>query len=117
MHAILRSVTMEPRPEELPSDAALFCFVARMLVGPTHGPGEESFDVTVCSPEWLAERCRDGDILDGRHHVIVSPDTFSKQRLTVWLRRRVDAVAGETWTEIGDKLSRLGLWEFEDYTP
>jgi hypothetical protein len=26
-----------------------------MIVGPRDMPGEESFDITVCSPEWLAD--------------------------------------------------------------
>ncbi|WP_371302643.1 Imm8 family immunity protein [Nocardioides sp.] len=34
-----------------------------------------------------------------------------------WLTKQVQAVQAETWGEIGERLGRLGYWEFEDYRP
>lgn len=117
MHASLRSIDWEPQPSSLPANAEEFCFLARLSAGPADGPGEESFDVTVCSPEWLAARCRDGDFFDARHHLVVDVEHFDQRALRSWLEKRVTAVSGDNWTEIGEKLSRLGYWEFEDYRP
>ena len=58
MRAVLKSLVIEPDPSTLSGDPAEFSLLARMIVGPPGAPGEESFDVTLCTPEWLAKRCR-----------------------------------------------------------
>ncbi|WP_162799421.1 Imm8 family immunity protein [Nocardioides sp. 616] len=115
VHALLRSIDLEPEPSSLLARAEEFCLLARLYAGPADGPGEESFDVTVCSPEWLAARCRDGGFFDARHHLVVDVAHFDQGALRSWLEKRVKAVSGDNWAEVGEKLSRLGLWEFEDY--
>jgi hypothetical protein len=116
MRARLRGVTLDPEPATLPADPADFAFNARLLVGPSDGEGEESFDVTVASPEWIAARCREQDgILHCRHHVAVDFDTFDRRRLLQWLEHHVHSVDANSWPEIGTALSRLGHWEFDDY--
>lgn len=115
VHALLRSVDLQPEPASLPADAEEFWFLARVYAGPSDGPGEESFDVTVCSPEWLAARCREGGVIDARHHLVVDVEQFDQRALRSWLEARVRAVSGENWTQVGEKLGRLGFWEFEDY--
>jgi len=109
----------EPRPEARPlnpSDAAEFSLLARMIVGPPGTPGEESFDVTVCTPEWLAKaRSRVGGIYNARHHLVVDFEEFDQRVLSDWLSARVQEVEAESWSEIGERLGRLGHWEFEDY--
>ena len=118
MRAQLKFLALEPDPASLPSDPAEFVLLARMIVGPQDAPGEESFDVVVCTPEWLAAQCRaHGGLYDPRHHLVVTLDTFDKRALRTWLDARVRAVEAATWGEIGERLGRLALWEFEDYTP
>ena len=87
-----------------------------MIVGPLDAAGEESLDVTVCTPEWLAAQCRaQGGFYDPRHHLVVTLDDFNRQALQDWLEARVRAVEAPTWAEVGERLARLGYWEFEDY--
>jgi hypothetical protein len=88
-----------------------------MLIGPPGSPGEESFDVVVCSPEWLAARCREVGLYDARHHLVVNVEQFDKRQLRTWLEFRISSAEAETWTEIAERLGRLGYWEFEDYQP
>ncbi len=114
MRAALKSVDLEPDPATLPGDPAEFSLLARMILGPSDGPGEESLDVTVCSPEWLAQAAR-GGFYDARHHVVVDFDAFDQNALHRWLAERVQSVQADTWAEIGERLARLGHWEFEDY--
>lgn len=109
---------LDPVPQALADDQSEFCLTARMVVGPADTEGEESFDVTVCTPEWLAVQCRrQGGILDARHHLVVDYDSFDHYALHNWLATRVARVEAATWHQLAEQLSRIGLWEFEDYTP
>jgi hypothetical protein len=118
MRAELKSLDLEPDPSTLPDDPAEFSMLARMIVGPPDGPGEESFDVTVCTPEWLAQACRRvGGIYSPRHHLVVNLDGFNKRAVKDWLAARVQEVEAETWVQVGERLGRLAYWEFEDSRP
>jgi Immunity protein 8 len=87
-----------------------------MIVGPLDAPGQESFDVTVVTPQWLAKACRQaGGIYNARHHLVVTTEEFDQRGLRVWLAARVQEVQAETWAEICERLGRLGQWEFEDF--
>lgn len=111
----MRHLSLEPDLASLPDDPGAFAVWARVIVGPANAPGEESLDLTVCSPEWLAACCRDGEMVDGRHHIVVDVQHFDRHRLRGWLQDRVSGVDGRTWAEVGAKLGRIGHWEFEDY--
>lgn len=90
-----------------------FAVGIRLLVGPDDGEGEESFDLTVCSPSWLAERADEEAVYDARHHLVVV--AFDFQLLENYLKRRVEACRGTSWDEVAQQVARLGYWEFEDY--
>ena len=115
VRAKIRQIVFDRDPRTLPADAASFAFGARLMIGPQDGPGEESFDLTVCSPEWLAERCWGGAPMNGLHHVIVDWKSFDERVLRRWLEDRVNVVEAATWQDIADRLCRLGWWEFEGY--
>ena len=86
-------------------------FTLQVIVGPDDSDGEESFDITVCSPKWLARKTEESGILSGRHHLIVT----DYAKLVPYLEKFIDDCEGESWTVITDELGRLGHWEFEDY--
>lgn len=81
MRAVLRGFQLDPDPATLPSDPAEFFRLAQLLVGPADGPGEESFDVTVCTPEWLSAACREAGGL-------YNPDTTWSYVLTTSISAR-----------------------------
>jgi len=116
MRAELKSLWLEPDPATLSGDPAAFALNARLMIGPADGPGEESFDVTICTPEWLSVAAR-GGFYDARHHVVVDFEAFDQAALHRWPARLVETVQADTWKQIGERLSRLGYWEFEDYRP
>jgi hypothetical protein len=117
VRAVLRNLIFSPDPRTLPGDPAGFAFGVQLLVGPADGPGEESFELTVCSPEWLAVRCGSGELVNGLHHVIVGWDTYDERILRDWLEAHVHAVEAATWDGIASQLCLLGGWEFESYRP
>ncbi len=115
MRGAIRDVVYDPDPRSLPDDPADFSFNVRLLVGPVDGPGEESFDLMVCSPEWLARRSRSQGIVPGLHHLIINQDGFDDGVLRLWLATTVTAIEEPTWAEFATKLSRIGHWEFDGY--
>lgn len=96
-------------------EGEVWAFGLRILAGPDVGPGEESFDVTVCSLAWVAERTRRDGVFNGRHHVIVEGYNWSDLR--AYVERQVQQCEGATWRDVAEKLARFGYWEFEDYQP
>ena len=89
--------------------------MVRLLVGPADGPGEESFDLVVCTGGWLAQQAARSGPVDARHHTVV--DAFEWPVIRSYLERQVEACEGRDWAEVAAKLSRIGHWEFEDYRP
>jgi hypothetical protein len=97
-----------------PEDPEHFMFLVQMLAGPEDGPGEESFQFTVCTPGWLqAQAERDGPV-SGVHHVITN--TYDWAAIESFFHKLVHRCTGATWHEVAAKLARLGHYEFEDYT-
>ncbi|MEW9551175.1 immunity 8 family protein [Nonomuraea sp. NPDC050783] len=100
----------------VPDDPQRFMFLVQMIAGPDDGPGDESFDFTVCTPQWLQDQVeRDDRPISGAHHVIVS--TYDWAAIESFFDRLVNQCTGATWSEVTTKLSRYGHYEFADYIP
>ena len=98
-----------------PSQGATFAFLLQVMAGPQGREGEESFDVFVCTPEWLKQNQRRTDLVVGRHYLIVLE--YNYERLRSFIAAYCSECSGETWQEVAQRLGRLGKWEFEDYRP
>ena len=92
-----------------------FGFLLQVMIGVKGMDGEESFDMIVCTPEWLKVQMSCNDLILGLHYVFVKEYDFNriKQKIEDYVR----GINGENWNEIAQKLSFLGKWEFEDYKP
>ncbi|MFU8862096.1 MAG: immunity 8 family protein [Cyclonatronaceae bacterium] len=97
------------QPEEIDN----FCFLLQMFVGVKGKEGEESFDITVCTPKWLISNYGKENIIFGRHYLIVFEYNYKKfiQELT----RYVEFLEGKDWNSLAKQIGRIGKWEFEDY--
>ena len=87
----------------------------RFMVGPSDSIGEESFDVLVCTAAWLARTVRESGPQMGRHHLIV--DRMDVGAAIGFLRSQIEALDAPTWPILGERIGRIGAWEFEDYRP
>ena len=97
-----------------PIDCSNFGTWLRLQIGPTNEAGAESFDVLVCTPEWLKTQFSNAHkVLSGKNMLILSEFDLSLVRAEV--SRWLDESASETWTETARKLGRFAAWEFEDY--
>lgn len=115
VHAVLRDL-LTPDVESLrhwvPSEQP--AIQVQAIVGPSDGPGDESFDLTLCTPAWLAQLAARDGIVDGRHHLVVA-DELDVDRIEAFIRKRIETSCGETWRDVAERVGRLGRWEFEDY--
>ena len=89
-----------------------FAVLVQLLVGPSTGSGEESFDLLVCSPSWLA--LQPGPIM-GCHHLILQE--YDYQLLSRFIIEYLEQCEADDWRGVAAKVGRLGRWEYEDYRP
>jgi len=97
------------QPEVIDDFGILF----QIIAGPDGAPGEESFDLVVCSPKWITRVVETQKILIGRHHLIV--EGYDYIRIRAFLEKQCEDITGDSWEEIAAKLGQIGKWEFEDY--
>ena len=106
---------MDDLARYVPQDPERFCVSVRAMVGPETGEGEESFDISVCTPKWLEYVCqRDGFVI-GRHYLMVND--YNVPHLKKLIVQLIEKCEGSSWREAAEKVGRIGYWEFEDYTP
>jgi hypothetical protein len=96
-----------------PENSTSFSILLQIFIGPKGGEGSESFDVTICTPEWIGCTVNDSGPLDGRHHLIVS--SFNRRAIEDYFRRRVSSMEAASWPLLAIKLGSIGRWEYEDY--
>lgn len=89
-----------------------FCVLIQAMFGPKGMEGEESFDVLVCNPKWVEMKSTEG-VFNSRHHLIMS--RFDVNEIRSFLIDSATRCEGSTWSEVAEKLGRIGKWEFEDY--
>jgi hypothetical protein len=96
-----------------PEDDSCFLFLIQVIVGIKGKEGGDTFSVEVCTPKWLSENYSTGSIILGRGKLVVLEYNIDKvlKRITEYC----ESCTGDSWQEIVNKISRLGLWEFEDY--
>lgn len=86
----------------------------RALVGPSDGPGEESFDVVVCNPLWLWDELTKG-FRWGHGLLVVS--AWNQDLVERAVTDLVSHASGSDWREVAEKLARYTDWEFTDFQP
>jgi hypothetical protein len=94
-----------------PNDDA-FGILVQAMIGPRGSTGEESFDMTVCTPDWFAGQMN-GRMMSGRHYLFVEQYDYAALRL--YIEHFCRLCIADSWREVAEKLSRWGYWEFEDY--
>lgn len=92
-----------------------FAIALRIVAGPAGEPGEESFDLTLCTPGWISRRVQEEGIITGRHLLIVTD--YRYDQIYRYIVKYLSTCTGNSWQEVAAKVGRLGSWEFEDYRP
>lgn len=116
--AVLRALDSPDAPgldpaQYRPQDPECFALPVTAIVGPKDGPGEETFDFLVCTPQWLAAVADDRGHIWGRHHLVLP--RWSYDAVLQAISRLCERAEGADWHNVADLLGRYGRWEFEDY--
>jgi len=98
-----------------PEDEGCFGFLLQAIIGSEHEDSEESFEMQVCTPSWLASKNGDEEVLFGRHLLIVFE--YDRRRIEARIRKYCERCVAENWEDISVMLGRVGRSEFEDYVP
>lgn len=99
---------------EGPPGAVEFGVNVTALLGPAGGEGEESFQLTVCTPAWVAENvAMPKGFAFLRHHLVV--ERWDEELVRRAIQDLCLRNEGSDWPEVATKLSRYAYWEFEDY--
>jgi hypothetical protein len=118
MEAVLKGLSSPDIPDiekYWPVHEDNFGFVLRALIGPLAQSGEESFDITVCTPKWLEEQYGTSETVLGLHKLIVF--RYDYLGLRRFIEKYLMRCSGNSWPEIDQKVALLGQWEFENYRP
>ncbi|PZG16626.1 Imm8 family immunity protein [Nonomuraea aridisoli] len=65
------------------------------------------------NPSALADQLRRHPFSIGRHWLFV-PE-LRPAEVAKWLSDQIAVLEAPTWTELAEKIGRVGEWEFEDY--
>jgi hypothetical protein len=88
--------------------------LVQLFAGPRGGRGAESFTLMACTPEFIEEIVREAGVVDGRHHLVMA--SLDRELIERHLRRHIESLEADDWSELASKIGRFGLWEFEDYS-
>ncbi len=100
-----------------PTEKENFSFLLECIVGVKGKDGGDVFSIEVCTPLWLLENNSHNIdcMVFGRGKLIVFE--FDIDKITKKIINYCESLDAETWIELATKISRIGLWEFEDYRP
>lgn len=117
MKVLLQSLHSPDLPDlkkNIPPDPKHFCILVQAMIGPEEGEGEESFDILLCTPSWLAENLDTNAYTWGRFYLFVPKYDFA----IVWkaVENICSGIDVPDWDSAAAVLSQYGKWEFENYT-
>ena len=114
MKSIVKSfICIDHDPLELytPKDIYNFELWLQIFVGVEDQVGEEMFQLCVCSTKWIEKNHTKKGGLIGLYHIIFIEYNYDKIRDTI---KKIFSVEGNNWDEIYQKLSLIGLSEYQE---
>ena len=88
-----------------PEEGAPWGFLLQIGLAPPGIDGADSFDVIVCSPDWIPLHYGSDAIVDGRFHLIMA--TYSEAILKSYIERTARNSAAPTWNEVVDRFGQV----------
>jgi hypothetical protein len=96
-------------------DADVFGYTLTFSIGPVGQEGADNFEVIVTTPKDLQTEYAGKSPAFLRHCILV--DNYNFSQILRLMTNYVNSLEAESWEKLVEKLSRVALWEFEDYRP
>jgi Immunity protein 8 len=111
----IASLGVEPLESFAPEDPTRFEIWVTLSIGLEGLEAADDFQALICSTRSLAAMVEQSGVLVGQPLIVVEAWDLPL------IKRRIEdycaACQGEEWEDILPMLTRLGLWEFENYNP
>ena len=95
-----------------PQDPDCFGFWLNASIGSREGDGADDFQIFVCNRAWLA-RQREA----GMEQYVLLDQPYEAAAVVKVLEACLEACSGDNWPEVVAQVSKIGVWEFQDYRP
>jgi hypothetical protein len=105
-------------PEFAPEDPSYFAVRLQIFVSDAPDAAPDSFDVTVCSPKWLADNLGHFERQSpGAESVVIGHGLWLQERwdaeaIAKTIQTLVTSVAGDDWRDLANWLGRYIPWEY-----
>jgi len=96
-----------------PAEPSCFEIVVEICVGINlkNGQAEEHFEVTVCTPQWIANSLKENDVLMG--HGLLITTKYSYLKVVEKIESYVKRCYGNRIDDVIRRVGLLGEWEAE----
>lgn len=98
-----------------PENEYCFSFPIQMVIGSEECQGGNLFQMTVCTPAWIATENQGKVAVVGTGLLVVF--RYDWPAILSAIREIVSSYSADDWEALAQKLSRIAHWEFEDYRP
>lgn len=118
MKAVIKTIDLNDAidfDQYWPDDEKNFGIWLTVQIGPDDQEGGHLFQILVCTPDWIKDKYYFQRAVWGRHMLIVFE--YDKDLIVKEISNYVDGCSGTDFWDLAQKLSRIGVWEFEDYEP
>lgn len=89
------------------------CVWIEFEVGPLGEEGGDLFQLLACTPDWLIGEVERSGARWGRALLIVP--RIQSDEIVNQIESQLSRLSASTWIELATKISRIAIWEFEDY--
>jgi hypothetical protein len=90
-----------------------FGLLLQAMIGPDGNDGEESFSLTVCTPDWFSGHRMEQGLRMGSQTLFVA--RYDYLLIRHFIERAAQRAEADNWQELALGLSWLGEWEFANY--
>ena len=105
--------------EWVPPNLSDFGLRLQVFIGTTDDDTSDSFDVVVCTPNWLTEKWAEGWFADARltdrvlsGHGVLLMKEWSYEELRAALEQLVGRIDATTWGNVANRIGRHLDWEY-----